>query len=149
MYNREQAMWKQPQSALIFNCPKVLNKEKHLPVSCCFGQFVLRLPVMCVQPEHEAASAQLGLWLLQLLRQVKHLACGVVRILTNTHTHTQKPIHAQFDNKSWTTDFPQRTRLFCRMTANLCNKLQEPQWMKRSLRRVCLRWGHVFSGKGN
>ena len=38
-----------------------------LPISCCFGQFVLRLPVMCVQPKHEAASAQLGLRLLQLL----------------------------------------------------------------------------------
>lgn len=44
---------------------------------------------MRVQAEHEAASAQLSLRLLQLLRQVKHLARGVVRVLTIQHTHTQ------------------------------------------------------------
>lgn len=49
-----------------------------IPISCCFGQFVLGFPVMRVQPEHEAPSAQLGLRLLQLLRQVEHLARGVV-----------------------------------------------------------------------
>lgn len=103
-----------------------INKLKKIPISCCFGQFVLRLPVMRVQPEHEAASAQLGLRLLQLLRQVKHLACGIVRVLTiqQTQMYTQKSIHEQFANKSRTTDFPKEEE-FCRMATNLSHKLRE------------------------
>lgn len=36
-------------------------KSKHMPVSRRLGQFVLRFPVMRVQSQHEASSAQLGL----------------------------------------------------------------------------------------
>lgn len=32
-------------------------KNKHIPVSCCLGQFVLRFTVVCVQTQHEASSA--------------------------------------------------------------------------------------------
>lgn len=54
---------------------------------------------MRVQAEHEAASAQLSLRLLQLLRQVKHLARGVVRVLTiqHKHTHTQAQANVMHD----------------------------------------------------
>lgn len=96
-------------------------REKDLPISCCFGQFVLRLPVMRVQPEHEAASAQLGLRLLQLLRQVKHLACGVVRVLTIQQTHTEThscTICRQKLDKRFST----KKKNFCRMATNLSNK---------------------------
>lgn len=58
-----------------------------MPVSRRLGQFVLRFPVMRVQSQHEASSAQLGLRLLQLLRQVEHLARGVVRVLSTEQTH--------------------------------------------------------------
>lgn len=84
--------------------------KRYPPVSRCFGQLILGFPVMRVEAEHEAASAQLGLRLLQLLRQVEHLARGVVRVLsvqqTNSHLHTKKPTHAQFANKkTQITDF--------------------------------------------
>lgn len=67
-------------------CPKI---KKCPPVPRRFGQLVLRFPVVRVQAEHEAASAQLGLRLLQLLGQVEHLARGVVRVLTvKQHKHS-------------------------------------------------------------
>lgn len=117
-----------------------------VPVPCCFGQLVLRLPVVCVQPEHEAASAQLRLRLLQLLWQVKHLARGVVRVLT-IHTHT----HAQFPHKSQINIFFSKDffRLVTRLVYQAVDTLCTLWRMKRSQRAVCLRWGHVVSGEGN
>lgn len=69
---------------------------------------------MRVQPEHEAAPAELCLGLLQLLRQVEHLACGVVRILTSEQTHSSGTIYRQkLDTRGpiTTTNFSERQQI--------------------------------------
>lgn len=84
------------QASLNKHCTFIPLRVITSPIACGFGQFVLRFPVVRVQPEHEASSSQLSLGLLQLFGQIEHLPRRVVRILNTSQTVGSFTISLQY-----------------------------------------------------